>query len=164
MTTLREPPALQLQYWKESLSAREGSPTVFVGKLGWGRQSNQEIASKYDKAWLDQIDDAGKWLKIGFALYDAKRYEDALAAFEKMQALAGGSPHGRMLATLWQGHMLDLLGKRQAAIAKYRIVAEMNVDESEQRHDQYRLAYTPSPYARERMASPFVRVENRDDD
>lgn len=164
MGALREAPPLQLQYWKSSVAAKADSPVVLVSKLGWGRKSNQEIASKYDKAWLDQINDGGTWLKIGFSLYDAKRYEDALAAFEKMQALAGDNPHGRMLATLWQGHMLDLLGKRQAAIAKYRIVAEMNVDESEQRHDQYRLAYTPSPYARERMASPFVRVENRDDD
>jgi proline iminopeptidase len=164
MGTLREAPPLQLQYWKSSVAAKADSPAVLVGKLGWGRQSNQEIASKYDKAWLDQINDGGTWLKIGFALYDATRYEDALAAFEKMGSLADNNPHGRMLATLWQGHMLDLLGKRQAAIAKYRIVAEMNLDESEQRHDQYRLAYTPSPHARERMASPFVRVENRDDD
>ncbi len=163
MGTLRETPALQLQYWKESLSARQESPAVFVGKLGWGRKSNQQLASKYDKAWLDQIQDGDVWLKIGLALYDVGRDEDALPAFEKMETLAGDNPRGKMMATLWQAHMLDLLGKRQAAIATYRIVAEMGIKDFEQRHDQFGLAYTPSPYARERMTKPFTRVENQDE-
>ncbi|MEN6337989.1 MAG: alpha/beta fold hydrolase, partial [Phycisphaerales bacterium] len=164
MTNLRETPALQLQYWKESLATRGENPAILVANLGWGRKSNQQIASKYDRAWLSQINDEGTWLKIGFALYDAKRYDDALAAFEKMQEKAGDNPRGRMMAILWQGHMLDLLGKRDAAIAKYRAVADMNMDDFEQRHDQFGLAYKPSSYAKERMTTPFVRLENRDDD
>jgi len=164
MTNLRDTPALQLQYWKESLATCRENPAVLVNNLGWGQKSNQQIAAKYDKAWLDQISDEGTWLKIGFALYDAKRYDDALAAFEKMQEKAGDDPGGRMMAILWQGHMLDLLGKRDAAIAKYRVVADMDMDNFEQRHDQFGLAYKPSSYARERMSTPFVRLENRDSD
>lgn len=164
MGTLREAPALQLQYWKESASAVRENPAVLVNKLGWGRKSNQEIASKYDKAWLSRINDPGTWLKIGFALYDAKHYEDALAAFKKMEEKAGDDPRGRMMALIWQGHMLDLLDKREEAIARYRQIAEMGMDDFEQRHDQYRLAYTPSPYARERMTKPFTRLENQDSD
>lgn len=164
MATLRESPPLQLQYWKESVAAKGENPAVTVSKLGWGRKSNQEIATKYDKAWLGQIRDTGTCLKIGFALYDAKRYDEALAVFEKMEENADGDLHGRALSLLWQGHMLDLLGKRDAAIAKYRLVAEMGLNDGEQRHDQYQLAYTPSPYARERMTTPFVRVENQDSD
>jgi proline iminopeptidase len=164
VTNLRETPALQLQYWKESQAARGENPAILVNNLGWGRKSNQEIALKYNKAWLNQINDGGTWLKIGFALYDAKRYDDALAAFEEMEEKAGDDPRGRVMATLWQGHMLDLLGKREAAIARYRVVADMGMDDFEQRHDQFGLTYVPSPYAKERMTTPFVRLENRDND
>jgi tetratricopeptide (TPR) repeat protein len=162
--TLREAPPLQLQYWKQSVSAIRENPAVLISKLGWGRQSNQEIASKYDKAWLDRINDGGTWLKIGFALYDAKRYEDALAAFQKMEEKAGGDSQRQAVALIWQGHMLDLLNRREQAVAQYGKAAEMGVDGGGMRHDQYGLAYTPSPYARERMTKPFTRLENRDSD
>jgi tetratricopeptide (TPR) repeat protein len=164
MGNLREVPAGQLQYWKNSVSAGGENPAVLVNKLGWGRKSNQEIASRYDKTWLSRISDGGTWLKIGFALYDAKRYDDALAAFENMAEKADANQHGQMVALIWQGHMLDLLGKREEAISKYRQVAEMGMDDFTQRHDQFGLAYTPSPYARERMTTPFTRVENQWED
>jgi tetratricopeptide (TPR) repeat protein len=134
-----------------------------VNKLGWGRQSNQQIASKYDKAWLDHISDGATCLKTGFALYDAKRYDDALAVFKKMEETADGDPDRQAMAIIWQGHMLDLLGKRETAISKYKRVAEMSID-SGVRHDQYGLAYEYTPYAKERMTTPFVRVENQTSD
>jgi hypothetical protein len=64
------------------------------------------------------------------------------------------------MGTIWQGHVLDLLGRREEAVAAYRKVVEMNVKEV-QRHDQYGLAYSPSEYAAERIASPFVPIENK---
>jgi hypothetical protein len=63
------------------------------------------------------------------------------------------------VALIWQGHMLDLLDRRDEAVARYRKAAGLDVP-GEQRHDQYGLAYYPSTYARQRMDSPFVRVEN----
>jgi len=131
--------------------------------LGWGKRSSQKIASKYDKAWLDQISAPGTWLKIGFALYDAKRYDDALDAFEKMEETSGGDQNRQAVATIWQAQMLDLLNKRDEAIAKYREAADMDV-ETPCRHDQYGLAYAPSSYARERISTPFTRMENRSND
>ncbi len=138
----------------------EKGPAAMVNGVGWGRQSNQQIAAEYDKAWLDQISDVGTWLKIGFALYDAKRYDDALTAFEKMATLDEAGQDDRATAVIWQGHMLDLLGKREEAVARYRRVADMGLD-SGVRHDQFGLAYEYTPYAKERMTMPFVRVENR---
>lgn len=160
--TLRETPAGQLAYWKDSVSARKENPAVLVDNLGWGRRSNQEIASKYDKAWLGRIGDPGTWLKIGFALYDVKRYDDALAAFGKMEEISGGDQRGQVLALIWQGHMLDLLGRRQEAIAEYRKATDVGIADYEQRHDQFGLAYSPTSYAKERMGTPFTRVENTD--
>jgi tetratricopeptide (TPR) repeat protein len=140
------------------------SPNELLKSLGWGRSSNAKIAAAYSPQWLDQIDDAWLLLKAGFALYDARRYPEALALFEKMAAKAEGDPPGQAVALIWQGHMLDLLGRRDAAVARYRKAAGLDTAESIQRHDQYGLAYSPGPYAKQRMETPFVRVENQDAD
>lgn len=139
-------------------------PAEWVNRLGWGRKSNLEIAAKYDRTWFNRVSAGGPWLKIGFALYDAQRYDEALAVFEHIEKVAGDEQRRQALALIWEGQMLDLLGRREEAVAKYRQVAGMGLDNSEQRHDQFGLAYTPSPYARERMTTPFVRVENLLDD
>ena len=101
--------------------------------------------------------------KIGFALYDAARYKEALALFEKMEAGAGNSQNTQATVLIWQGQMLDLLGPRKEAVARYQKVADMGLN-AEKVHAQYGLSYKFSPYAQERLATPFTRVENKNDD
>jgi len=69
----------------------------------------------------------------------------------------------KAVALIWQGHMLDLMGKRREAVALYKKVVEMNIT-STWTHSQYGLEYTYPHYARERMKTPFVRVENKEKD
>jgi tetratricopeptide (TPR) repeat protein len=134
----------------------------WIYKLGWGRKSNLEIASQYRREWLEQITSPTAWQKIGFALYDAKRYDEALAAFEKMQETANADPHTQTTAIIWQGHMLDLLGRRSEAVTKYQTIADARL-KSGTAHAQYGLSYTFSSYAKERMSVPFAHIENLDE-
>ncbi len=151
--------------YQADLAARRKDPAYLVKSLGSGRKSNQEIASKYKKEWLDRITDPWLLLKTGIALYDVKRYDEALAVFEKMEEKGGRQRVTEAVAVIWQGHMLDLLKKRQEAISRYEKVAAMETKrEIYMRHDNHGLAYYPSPYAREMINKPFTRVENRDDD
>jgi len=78
-----------------------------------------------------------------------------------MERVFGSNLKHQALALIWQGHILDLSGKRDEAIARYKKVADMNLNDQWQ-HSQYGLRYKLSPYAKERMASPFQRFENRD--
>jgi tetratricopeptide (TPR) repeat protein len=98
---------------------------------------------------------------LGFALYDEERYEEALRAFVRLEEVSGesGDQNRQVVAIIWQGQMLDLLGRRDEAIARYQHVVDMN-PEGGMRHDQYGLAYDYGPYAAERLQSPFQRVEN----
>jgi hypothetical protein len=57
--------------------------------------------------------------------------------------------------------MLDLLGRREEAVARYQRVVEMGVDSGAQ-HSQYGLAFAYVPYATERLEKPFERVENKE--
>jgi len=112
--------------------------------------------------------DVRAWEKLGLALYDAKRYEEALIAFEKMatsENVSRPNPDGalwdRAHALLWQGHMLDLLDRRSEAVAKYREVAAM--EGSGRLYDRrYGLDSAITPYAKERIETPFVRIESQD--
>jgi proline iminopeptidase len=144
--------------WLARMKAR---PDLIIDALDWGRGASRALAAKYAPAWLDAVGSVTSCLRTGFALYDERRYADALAAFERMESRAGAAdPQATALALIWQGHMLDLLGRRADAIARYRRVAAMELD-GQVSHGHYGLKYRLSPYARERMTTPFTRVENR---
>ena len=144
--------------WVAEVKAR---PAGVIDSTGWGLLASRELAAKYSPEWLEALPHWRQCLRAGFALYDVERYAEAVAVFERLEARAGGDPKIKALGLVWQGHMLDLLGKRPEALARYRQAAGMNVADTWM-HSQYGLNYSLSPYARERLATPFKRVENRD--
>lgn len=143
--------------WKEQVAARqaekEKSPERLLASSGWGRKSSEKIAARYAEGWLEQLSDSTLLLRLGFALYDAKRYGDALAVFEKL-----GQTHGRSgVALIWQGHVLDLLGRRGEAVAAYMKASALSVGA---RHDQHGLVLDRA-YVEKRIETPFERVESK---
>lgn len=63
------------------------------------------------------------------------------------------------MSLVWQGHMLDLLGRRKEAISIYNKVIDMNVTSTMQ-HVQFGMENSPSIYAAKRIKEPFKRIEN----
>jgi proline iminopeptidase len=143
--------------WTARMKAR---PNIVIDRLSWGVSASREIAARYSAEWLAGLNGRTGFLRTGFALYDVERYADALAVFERMEQALGDNPESKALALIWQGHMLDLLGKRSDALARYRRVADMNLAGTWM-HGQYGMKYELSPYARERLRTPFRRIENR---
>ncbi len=145
--------------WYQELVA---SPQFLLRAVDWGRRASMQLAAEYGAGWLDRMEGYRDYLRLGFALYDAERYQDGLAVFTRFEEWAKetGQDNRRALATLWQGHLLDLLGRREEALTRYRTVAELEMDDVWS-HDQYGLRYALSPYAAERLETPFVRIENR---
>lgn len=128
---------------------------------GWGWNTSRQIAQDYSRDELKRLENLRMIMRIGFALYDVEQYDEALYVFGRMQQAAIEEKHAahRAFALIWQGHMCDLMGKRQEAIRHYRLAAEMNIDDTWM-HSQYGLKYTLSPYAKERIQNPFRRIEN----
>lgn len=163
MHRLPEVPPAQVAAWRKDLQqwrkAKETSPQYIVGGAS-GREGNQRIAQSFQAGWLDELDDPGLLLKTGFALYEAERYDDALRVFRQMEKRSTqlGIRFLRAVAFVWQGQMLDLLERRNEAIAAYRNAVEMDIT-GQMRHDQYGLTYRPSEYAQERLEKPFDRIE-----
>jgi len=138
------------------LAEKKNSPGYILASAGWGRKSAAKIAAQYEADWLNQISDRTAFLKLGFALYDAKRYAEALAVFRRMEQAGAGAG----VALVWQGHMLDLLGRREEAIAAYKRALVSN---PLNQHSQYGLVLN-AEYVKQRLQTPFSRVENRNED
>ena len=156
----------KLASWKKDLKKRKRdlleSPEALLNSVGWGRKSNAKIVEHYSGEWLERLNNPGLLLKLGFALYEVEDYKEAVKVFKLMERMAGNSLY-QAVALIWQGHMLDLLKKRKEAIKVYKKAAAINVQGTMQ-HAQYGLTYYPPSYAKERIDTPFIRVENRMDD
>jgi tetratricopeptide (TPR) repeat protein len=159
------PPAITaykstLAVWDEE---RTAAPEYALRSAGWGWNSSRELAAGYSRDWLEEFDEARSFLRLGFALYDVEDYDEARIVFERMESIAAaaGDPGYEAVALIWQGHMLDLMDRRDEAILAYRRVVDMNLEDTWS-HGQYGLSYSLSPYSRERIESPFKRIDNRD--
>jgi len=157
------PPALSAyrSYLTEWDKKRKSSPLYIIKSAGYGAAAMAELAKAYKSEWCDVLNNPSDFLKLGFAHYEVANYSEGLLVFQRMQRLAEKKQNNeyKALALIWQGHVLDLLGKRAEAVACYKQVVDMNIKDS-WRHDQYGLQYEVSAYAKERMLKPFVRVEN----
>ncbi len=158
----------QIKQWKDDLEEwkrqQERNPSYILRTSGWGSASMAKLAGQYYPGWLTKV----KYydlLKLGMALYEVKRYREALTVFQKIDAdaKAGEDKISSILAKIWQAHMLDLMGERKRAVAIYREVAALNFNAS-LRNDQFGLVIEPSNYAAERIKKPFTRLENKSKD
>ncbi len=148
-----------LAEWKKE---KERQPVGMLESYDWGYESNRKLVKEYSREWLKKFILSSDFLKTGFALYDFKNYEEALLVFRKLYefALEQDDKVYSVMALIWQGHMLDLLGRRDEAIAVYKSVVDMKVNRRFT-HSTYGMTYIPSTYAAKRMKEPFQRIENR---
>jgi len=135
------------QDWRAALT-----PDQLLQTYGYGPKASQEIADRYSEAWFKQISNPSGLIRLGMALYDVGRYSEALTVFREMEK----SEAYKGVGFVWQGHMLDLLGRREEALAAYKQVAGRDLHV---RHDNYGIQLTKE-YIQERIEKPFMRVEN----
>jgi proline iminopeptidase len=145
------------QTWAE---ARDSRPKP----MDWGMAASRAMANEFSRGEmsLNDVETPSEYLRLGFALYDVERYDDAQAIFKTFWswAEANEEPSFSALACIWAGHMLDLLGRREEAIDWYQKAAEKNLDDTWS-HGQYGMRYSLSEWAIQRMETPFERIENR---
>jgi tetratricopeptide (TPR) repeat protein len=87
-------------------------------------------------------------------LYDGGHYPEALEAFTRVEALADEDLWS-FCALVWQGHVLDLLGRREEAVLKYRQALERDTGGTV-RHDQYGMKLNRA-WVEQRLEVPFRR-------
>ncbi len=96
-----------------------------------------------------------RWFKLGLALYDGKYYPEALETFGRTHELATKQSDDLLPSLVWQGHILDLLDRRQQAIQCYKEVLETD-GKLGMRHDQYGIKINRQ-WVQRRLEKPFQR-------
>lgn len=104
----------------------------------------------YRQARQLNIDDVGTRSKLALILYDGSYYRESL---EIVKSLERGD--WRFFALVWEGHLLDLLGRRAEAVAAYQEALKVPGTPG-MRHDQYRLVIDKK-WVEERLKTPFER-------
>jgi tetratricopeptide (TPR) repeat protein len=91
-----------------------------------GRRNGEAVA-EFRKVLQADPDNQGAWFHYGLWLYDMGQYRDALEVFRKLSLVANKArdedeQRMRDWSHVWMGHMYDLLGERDEALAEYRTV------------------------------------------
>lgn len=108
----------------------------------------------YRLALKRDSEEPNTWLKLGLALYDGASYAEALDAFARLESASSESAL-RFTSLVWQGHLLDLTGRRADAVAKYRAALAIEGNPT-MRHDQYGMVINKK-WVEERLETPFKR-------
>jgi tetratricopeptide (TPR) repeat protein len=124
-----------------------------VNKLGWTHEGRNPRLI-YEKAAGMDIPRTHFWLKLGMVLLDSGDLEEALAAFVKSAAASDASKLYQFAAWAWQGHLNDLLGRREAALAAYRMALEFDTGET-MTHSQFRMKIDRA-WVEARIRAPFL--------
>jgi hypothetical protein len=124
-----------------------------VTSLPW-LKSGSRAKEVYEKALESSLRSASLWFKLGLTLYDGEFYDEAFEVFKRTEELSSDHIYV-FLAMVWQGHVLDLLGKRDEALKYYQKAKQMRIEETIQ-HDQYGLIINEK-WVEERLRSPFQR-------
>lgn len=145
-----------LEGWLARMKAR---PELAIESLGSGMTASRKLAADFSPEWLESMSSWWQFMRMALAFYDLERYADAMHLFKLLESRFSGEPAIKAVALIWQGHLLDLTGRRCEALERYRIAADMDIAQSFM-HSQYGMRYAISPYARERLKTPFARIEN----
>lgn len=132
-------------------------PTVddliaIVDEMGWEKEGEVPLLV-FRKAAGMTIADRDFWFKLGLLLYDSGDKKESLTAFERTAALEKTGIYA-FAARVWQGHMLDLLGDRPAALDRYREALKLDPG-TPMKHSQWGLTIDRA-WVEERLAAPFT--------
>jgi len=125
-----------------------------IQNLPWVGAGDQAI-SVLHRMKKSKFSDSGGWVKIGLLLYDGKHYHEALEAFRRLEELEPEHSSWAFASVVWQGHLHDLLAKRQAALQCYNRALTMAGDH-QIRHDQYGIKVNRQ-WVQMRLKEPFDR-------
>ncbi|OHB81623.1 MAG: hypothetical protein A2Z38_11240 [Planctomycetes bacterium RBG_19FT_COMBO_48_8] len=109
----------------------------------------------FEKAQENKMSNPDRWFKLGLTLYDGKYYEEALEAFRKVQTQAQDEPSLACAGLVWQGHLLDLLERRDEALKCYNDALGKSAS-LDMRHDQYGIRLNRE-WVQKHLKEPFRR-------
>jgi len=150
--------------WKEEIDrrtrSRAESPAGLIDRFGYNYAGSRAIARRYEPDWLDTLSSTRHLFRLAFALYDVKRYEEAIDVLDAIENASDAERKHKARALLWRGHLLDLLDRRDAAVQTYERVIAMG-ERTPVTYSPYDYSCEPVSRAQELLRHPFERLENQ---
>ena len=148
---------LKTAFTRESLDRVPEHPTAerlvdFVDGLNWSGEGEKPLLVFRKTPGLT-ITESGFWFKLGLLLFDSGHYREGLESFVKAATLEKTGVTA-FASLVWQGHMNDLLGNRQAALACYNEALKLDTGVPMQ-HSQWGMTIGRA-WVEERIATPFT--------
>ena len=144
-------PEGRLPLFKETVPKTAEELAEAVLELDW-TEAGEAALEIYKRPEAAEIKNARVWFKLGMLLYDGRSYAESFSAFGKSGEL-DRSEFNLFAALTWQGHLKDLLGERDKAVAFYQEALKHDSGRTMQ-HDQYGLQINRA-WVEERLKTPF---------
>jgi len=126
-----------------------------IRNLQWTGQGDKALQIYTNNKDID-LEDTGLLFKLGMCLYDGEHYKESLQIFRKCADFSRENKSNSLFCHLtWQGHVLDLLNRRDEALKCYE-EALRHCGSRTVRHDQYRMR-TNRDWIEQRLKEPFQR-------
>jgi beta-lactamase regulating signal transducer with metallopeptidase domain/tetratricopeptide (TPR) repeat protein len=140
------------------------SPTSNSKVVGTARQLPWSGAGEKALEFFKQAKriqaDVEVWFKLGLNLYDGGYYPEALESFRRINTAPNKDIKGELVSLVWQGHILDILKQRDAALECYHKALDLYSDSSlssfKMRHDQWSMVIDRK-WVEKRIKRPFQR-------
>ncbi|MHC4902304.1 MAG: hypothetical protein ACYTGD_11660 [Planctomycetota bacterium] len=127
---------------------------AMISSLSWTGAGGTAL-HLYHQANEIGSENVGAWAKLGMTLYDGRYYTEALEAFRRAEDLADQDSAWWFASCVWQGHLLDLLDRREDALRCYRRALAGDTGTT-MRHDQYGMKLDRA-WVEKRLKEPFER-------
>jgi tetratricopeptide (TPR) repeat protein len=144
-------PEGRFAFLPEALPPTRDEIEVRLDSLPW-KQAGIEAVEVFEAARRVRIDDAGSWFKLGLVLFEGGRFTESLQAFETVEGCKP-DPGRRFGSLVWRGHLNDLKGRRDEALALYRQALAMEGDHAMQ-HSQLSITIDRA-WVERRLKEPF---------
>ncbi len=129
------------------------SPELQVSDIPWNN-AGKEARDRYEKFVAMRLGSPNLWTELGLKLVGAGFWDEALDSFSRSETLAGEDP-SRVIAVIWEGHIYDVMGERDKALAAYTLALKTLMEDYSSRHDQWNITLNRS-WIEERLKDPFV--------
>jgi tetratricopeptide (TPR) repeat protein len=115
------------------------------------------VVAAFQELVRDQPENTDALFYLGMALYDTQNYDEAIAAFSRLETSLAVEEHTLLdWSRIWIGHCHDALGDREAAMAVFQRVASTADPESTMQFGQYGIGHVRAgDWARRRTESPW---------
>jgi proline iminopeptidase len=139
-------------------ASKDVCPSPLAREIIFGRHQPEDAEELLKAAEAEPLRHSGAWVQLGVLLFQSERDTEALSVFQRVPKLPEPSPCDLFDSYVWQGHILDLMGRRGDAVAAYRQALKLAAWSNRNQWDQWGMMLN-AEWVNARLERPFARTD-----